>query len=192
MAVFDKNGNYIESPDLELGRLVEKVETLTWNYILESEEQGHYITLVEYPNGGKDVDWVVDVPEVGHWEAHDESGKLVDLEHYDSDVKPDRSWDHTWTYEYPWLYYVYESYTEEELAQIAAEKAEKARLAEIEELKAKLSSTDYIVIKIAEYKQNGTELPEEDSARYAAIIKQRQECRDRINSLEAEAALSIQ
>lgn len=187
MAVFDKNGNYIESPDLELGRLVEKVETLTWNYILESEEQGHYITLVEYPNGGKDVDWVVDVPEVGHWEAHDESGKLVDLEHYDSDVKPDRSWDHTWTYEYPWLYYVYESYTEEELAQIAAEKAENERLDKIDELKAKLAETDYVVIKIAEYTSNGTELPEDDAERYADIMAQREQWRKEVNELETQA-----
>ena len=187
MAVFDKNGNYIESPDLELGRLVEKVETLTWNYILESEEQGHYITLVEYPNGGKDVDWVVDVPEVGHWEAHDESGKLVDLEHYDSDVKPDRSWDHTWTYEYPWLYYVYESYTEEELAQIAAEKAENERLDKIDELKAKLAETDYVVIKIAESTSNGTELPEDDAERYADIMAQREQWRKEVNELETQA-----
>lgn len=187
MAVFDKNGNYIESPDLELGRLVEKVETLTWNYILESEEQGHYITLVEYPNGGKDVDWVVDVPEVGHWEAHDESGKLVDLEHYDSDVKPDRSWDHTWTYEYPWLYYMYESYTEEELAQIAAEKAENERLDKIDELKAKLAETDYVVIKIAEYTSNGTELPEDDAERYADIMAQREQWRKEVNELETQA-----
>lgn len=25
------------------------------------QEQGHYVTIAEYPNGGKDVEWVVDV-----------------------------------------------------------------------------------------------------------------------------------
>lgn len=38
----------------------------------EVGEQGHYITLKEYPNGGKDVQWVVDVPGVLAQEAWDE------------------------------------------------------------------------------------------------------------------------
>lgn len=36
------------------------------------EEQGHYETIAEYPNGGKDVEWVVDIPEVEEREAYDE------------------------------------------------------------------------------------------------------------------------
>lgn len=28
------------------------------------QEQGHYVTIAEYPNGGKDVEWVVDVAGV--------------------------------------------------------------------------------------------------------------------------------
>lgn len=36
------------------------------------EEQGHYETIAEYPNGGKDVEWVVDVPAVEAKEAYDE------------------------------------------------------------------------------------------------------------------------
>lgn len=48
---------------------------------------------------------------------------------------------------------------------------------EIADLKAKLSASDYAVIKIAE----GAAQPEE----YAALIAQRQEWRARINELEA-------
>ena len=48
---------------------------------------------------------------------------------------------------------------------------------EIAELKAKLSASDYAVIKIAE----GAAQPEE----YAELISQRQEWRTRINELEA-------
>lgn len=36
------------------------------------EEKGHYETIAEYPNGGKDVEWVVDVPAVEAKEAYDE------------------------------------------------------------------------------------------------------------------------
>ena len=34
--------------------------------------QGHYETVREYPNGGKDVEWVVDIPEVKGCYAWDE------------------------------------------------------------------------------------------------------------------------
>lgn len=36
------------------------------------EEQGHWETIKEYPNGGKDVEWVVDTPAVEAKEAWDE------------------------------------------------------------------------------------------------------------------------
>jgi hypothetical protein len=36
------------------------------------QEQGHYETIAEYPNGGKDVEWVVDIPAVEAKEAYEE------------------------------------------------------------------------------------------------------------------------
>lgn len=36
------------------------------------KEQGHYETIKEYPNGGKDVEWIVDVPAVESREAYSE------------------------------------------------------------------------------------------------------------------------
>lgn len=36
------------------------------------EEQGHYETIKEYPNGGKDVEWIVDIEKVEPKEAWDE------------------------------------------------------------------------------------------------------------------------
>lgn len=192
MVVFSQTGDVIAEPNLDAGKLVPTWEQITWHYKTEVEGQGHYKTVCEYPNGGKDVEWVVDVPEKGHWEAFRSNDEPVDLDIYDGEQIPEDFWDKTEKYNTYWAYDIYIPYTDDELAQIAAEKAEAARLAEIEELKAELAETDYVVIKIAEYKNNDTELPEEDSARYAAIIKQRQEWRDQINSLEAEAALSIQ
>lgn len=52
-------------PDLERGYLVDDViqigETAA---VVEVEEQGHYEIEKEYPNGGKDLKWVVDVKYV--------------------------------------------------------------------------------------------------------------------------------
>ena len=48
--------------DLEKGYLVsDKILVDTLPVQEEIKEQGHYETIREYPNGGKDVKWVVDV-----------------------------------------------------------------------------------------------------------------------------------
>lgn len=43
------------------------------------EEQGHYKVIAEYPNGGKDVEWVIDVPGVLHQDAWDEFENILRL-----------------------------------------------------------------------------------------------------------------
>lgn len=189
MNTFDKEMNFIESPDLEKGYLTEKTIELTWNYVLESEEEGHWEVVAEYPEtGGKDVEWTVDVPEVGHWDAKYKDGKPVDMEHYDGEEQPDESWDKTTVCTTPWTYQLYTPYTEEELEQIAAENAENERLNQIADYKAKLANTDYILTKMVEYNVSNTPMPEEDAARYAEIINQRAEWRAEINRLEGEVA----
>ena len=73
MRIFDVNGIEIESPDLEKGYLVEDSLFIMHHEAVEAvEEQGHWITIAEYPNGGKDVDWIVDVEAVEAAEAWDE------------------------------------------------------------------------------------------------------------------------
>lgn len=73
MKIVDENGIEIESPDLEKGHLKEDVLLIKHHPAVEGvEEQGHYETVAEYPNGGKDVAWVVDVPGVKAQEAWDE------------------------------------------------------------------------------------------------------------------------
>ena len=73
MRIFDVNGIEIESPDLEEGYLVEDSLFIMHHEAVEAvEEQGHWITIAEYPNGGKDVDWIVDVEAVEAAEAWDE------------------------------------------------------------------------------------------------------------------------
>lgn len=52
-----------------------KEDTLTVSHpaIEGTEEEGHYETIAEYDNGGKDVIWVVDKPGVQASEAYDET-----------------------------------------------------------------------------------------------------------------------
>jgi hypothetical protein len=58
------------NPDLSLGQLREdKLFIRTEPAVVAVQEQGHYETVREYPNGGKDVRWVVDVPGVQAKEA---------------------------------------------------------------------------------------------------------------------------
>ena len=65
--------------DLEKGYLVDdeikvphEAVIVHHEAVAHVEEQGHYEVIKEYPNGGKDVMWVVDVPYVEGYDAYDE------------------------------------------------------------------------------------------------------------------------
>ena len=90
--VYDEAGNLIENPDLNLGRLKADIRTVHHEAVSGVEEQWHFETIAEYPNGGKDVKKVVDVPGVEAKEAWDEKIPI----------------------------YIYIPYTEEEMAAIDA------------------------------------------------------------------------
>lgn len=64
MKIVDENGIELENPDLSLGYLVESVQFVFHEAVEGVEERFHYVTLKEYPNGGKDVIKVIDVPGV--------------------------------------------------------------------------------------------------------------------------------
>lgn len=68
----------LEEYDLNKGYL--KEDTLITHYpeVRAVEEKGHYKTIREYPNGGKDVKWVVDVKGVEYQpERHEEEVVLI-------------------------------------------------------------------------------------------------------------------
>lgn len=70
MKIYDETKTrLINEPNLTLGFLkpdfIEKITPATAEVI----EQGHYETVKEYSNGGKDVIWVVDVPGIRAQEA---------------------------------------------------------------------------------------------------------------------------
>ena len=64
MKIIDETGAVVETPDLTLGYLTDDTEEVTHPAVEGVEEQWHWETVTEYPNGGKDVQRVVDVPGV--------------------------------------------------------------------------------------------------------------------------------
>ena len=95
MDMYDEQGNPVTDYDPAKGRLEMQKRIHHHEAVEAVEEQGHWETIAEYPEtGGKDVQWVVDVPGVEAQEA----------------------WDEEETY---WLYI---PYTEEELAQMEADR----------------------------------------------------------------------
>lgn len=109
MDMYDEQGNPVTDYDLAKGRLEMQKRMHHHEAVEAVEEQGHWETVAEYPEtGGKDVQWVVDVPGVEAREA----------------------WDEEETY---WLYI---PYTEEELAQMEADRNQptpEERVKELEE-----------------------------------------------------------
>lgn len=109
MDMYDEQGNPVTDYDPAKGRLEMQKRIHHHEAVEAVEEQGHWETVAEYPEtGGKDVQWVVDVPEVEAREA----------------------WDEEETY---WLYI---PYTEEELAQMEADRNQptpEERVKELEE-----------------------------------------------------------
>ena len=118
MDIYDGQGNQVTDYDPAKGRLEMQKRIHHHEAVEAVEEQGHWETVAEYPEtGGKDVQWVVDAPGVEAREA----------------------WDEEETY---WLYI---PYTEEELAQMEADRNQptpEERVKELEEaLELLLSGT---------------------------------------------------
>lgn len=86
MRILDENGVEISSPDLEKGYLQDDRIFVAHHEAVEAvEEQWHYETIAEYPNGGKDVEKVVDVPGVPAQEAWDEYEDILRYIRYTDD-----------------------------------------------------------------------------------------------------------
>lgn len=75
MRILDENNIELteEEANLELGYLKpESIISIHHEAIEEVKEVGHYEVIAEYPNGGKDVAWIIDVPGIEAKEAWDE------------------------------------------------------------------------------------------------------------------------
>ena len=72
MEIYNENMELIENPDLSLGYIKPGTRTEHHEAVEGVQEVWHYETVAEYPNGGKDVQRVVDVPGVEAKPAWDE------------------------------------------------------------------------------------------------------------------------
>ena len=73
MRIIDENGVEITSYDSAKGYLEpSKILAAHHPAVKAVDAQGHWKTVKEYPNGGKEVEWVVDVPAVEARDAWDE------------------------------------------------------------------------------------------------------------------------
>lgn len=83
MKVYDeKKENILEKYDLDLGYLTPSTKIISYPEVLGVEEKGHYRTIREYPNGGKDVEWVVDVKGVEYQPERTEEIEIMIYKKY--------------------------------------------------------------------------------------------------------------
>lgn len=78
MRILDSNNNEILDPNEEFGYTQEETILIAHHdAVLPVEEQGHYEVVAIYPNGGRDLAWVVDVEGVEAEEAWDETEDIL-------------------------------------------------------------------------------------------------------------------
>ena len=111
MKIIDETGAVVENPDLTLGYLTADAEEVIHPAVEGVEEQWHWETVTEYPNGGKDVQKIIDVPGVPAQAA--------------------------WTEQVPVQRYI--RYTEEELAAREKERQQAEEVARLPETIASLT-----------------------------------------------------
>lgn len=117
--------------DLEMGHLI--TDTLVTHVPAKAgiPEQGHYETIKEYPNGGKDVKWLVDKEGVEPIDEHDEyediqvyipytEQELLDIEKAKAQRELDILKSTLASTDYEALKYAEGWYTDEEYADIKA------------------------------------------------------------------------
>ena len=79
MKIIDETGAVVENPDLTLGYLTDDTEEIIHPAVEGVEELFHYETVTEYPNGGKDVQKIIDRPGV---QAQEEWVEQVPIQKY--------------------------------------------------------------------------------------------------------------
>lgn len=112
--VYDRSGNLLTEYDLTLGRLTDSTRTEHHEAVQGVKEEWHYETVKEYPNGGKDVQKVIDVPGV---EAKAEWNEEIQIK-------------------------IYVPYTQEELDRMEAEKNKPTQEERIAQLEAALNAIE--------------------------------------------------
>lgn len=110
--IYDENMELVINPDLEKGYIKHDTRIVHHEGIKYVGEVWHYETIREYPNGGKDVRKVIDVPGVEEREPWDEEVPVM----------------------------IYVPYTQEELDRMEAERNKPTQEERIEALEAQLAA----------------------------------------------------
>ncbi len=79
MRILDENDNELNEEDIDYstGIMMEDVIVIKHHKAVEEvKEEGHYEVVREYPNGGKDLAWIIDVEAVAPQEAWDETERV--------------------------------------------------------------------------------------------------------------------
>lgn len=190
--------------DLEKGYLVDdeikvphEAVIVHHEAVAHVEEQGHYEVIKEYPNGGKDVMWVVDVPYVEGCDAYDEevSPAYTSLEQVKV-YKPytEAYWKEKQEYEEGLRRREEEKRRKEERllqAQRDLESGKTALLNELSDIRDWLLEHDYIGIKIATGRATAEEYATE-IAEMTAKANRISEIEEELKSLDSQEGSIIQ
>ena len=76
MRILDADGNELTTYDREKGYINSEKINHRIPAVEGVAEKGHYEVVKEYPNGGKDVEWIIDVPGVAEVPEHDEEEEI--------------------------------------------------------------------------------------------------------------------
>lgn len=142
VAAFDEHWNIVEDPDTSKGEIRYESVEVECRYVVDQEERGHYEVISEYPNGGKDVEWKVDVPEVGGWRYYREGSEWSECP---MTVPDDWAHDDIKTYV---SVARWREYTAEELEAIAKKNAEAEK--KLQEAKDKADMIDALPDAVAD------------------------------------------
>lgn len=127
MTTYDKD--WKEVTDTSKGTVETQQQELFAIYTLTDEGEGSYVTVKEYDNGGKDVEWKWEREPAGEWHFFD--GDSAEWPH--PPLPPIEEWwakDGSEAYPCMCEWDLYTPYTEDELKQQAEEKAEQQARAE--------------------------------------------------------------
>lgn len=86
MKVYNKDKTIeLTEYDLEKGYLKDDILITHYDEVPYVEEKGHYETIREYSNGGKDVEWIIDVKGQEYQPARDEEENIQVYIYYTED-----------------------------------------------------------------------------------------------------------
>lgn len=140
---FDESWNVVEDPDMDKGKITYESIAVECRYVIDQEERGHFETVCEYPTGGKDVEWKIDVPEVGGWRYYRNGEEWSECPISVPDDWPHEKVVNTTVGVGRWI-----EYTAEELEAIANKKAEAEK--QLQEAKDKADMIDALPDAVAD------------------------------------------